>query len=177
MSSLDLPEPTTMTVYATFKNKYNCKISLPVYDGLIPENKNDLQSLINKLPNHTILSTTPYVSCVKINVVFKHKVKSVRVSHYAAAVSRCKSMNEASQIFNGLNLDVMTIREMLVTYKYDLPINVKFIDDDEPYCKLKYNKTTFLINKNRKVIQTSRNIKEAHEAYQFFKNAINNEIQ
>lgn len=173
MSSLDLPEPTTMTVYATFKN--NCKISLPVYDGLIPENKNDLQSLINKLPNHTILSITPYVGCVKITVVFKHKVKSVRVSHYDAAIAGCKSMNEASQIFKGLNLDVMTIREMLVTYKYDLPINVKFIED-EPYCKLKYNKTTFII-KNRKVVQISKSIKEAHEDYQFFNKHLNNEIQ
>jgi hypothetical protein len=102
--------------------------------------------------------------------------KSVKLTKYRALITGCRSLNEAKETLDELNLPYSEIQEELVNYLY--PINVHylllirhfsglhdfFIEQKKETCILKYKKTVFNI-RNDKVRQSSQNTQEAQEAY------------
>lgn len=117
----------------------------------------------------------------------KFPCKEVKLTKSKVMITGCKSLNEVLETLDELKLEVNIICEKIVIYKYDLFIKVGdleiirhfsglpdfIVEQRRTSCYLKYKKTSFLIQNDYKVIQSSRCTKEATEAYNEFLRELN----
>jgi hypothetical protein len=173
MDQLELPNPTTMTVIATFAHEIDLQEkvkTLPI---------NYIRNEIEILPGGNIrLIFNRFRNCLDMYVELDSGRKSVRLTKYSMQMTGCKNLEEAHKISEKLKLEVINVHEIMVNYTYKIPFKKDKLEtfyhfsqcEDfktvrlENNFKIKYKKTIFRLFTN-KIHQSSRNSEEAHEAY------------
>ena len=184
---MNLPAPKTMTIKATLKKEFDLKEffdNLPLNEEtmhikscslILPEGLSKMEKLL--LISLNVAAEKYFNKCLVLSI----RSRSVKFYEDGVMITGCKSLEEASQIFEVLNLEVENINVRLVVYMFDMPCQMNYLDlirefsespdfitvQDGNTCILKYKKTTLRIQ-NNKMILTSNCQENAQEAYNEF---------